>query len=118
MVKMDIEKKTGLWMGILVAILSVIYILVTLGKTTCVQYIAVIWSFFLALFLFSEASIITYFQRKDYKRIGIGDIVVFLSIAFGAGILINGLLLINVISSNAPLWVVTFAQTIGLITGI
>ena len=118
MVETNVEKTTSLWMGLFIVAMSLIYALVTMGKATWIIWIAVVWGIFLSVFLFLESGIFTYFQKKDYKRIGIGDAVVFLTLIFGAVILINTLLLFQVINESAPNWLVSFAGTTGLISGI
>jgi hypothetical protein len=114
----NIEKKTGLWMGLLVVVLSIIYLLVSLGKAEWIQYIALIWGFFLSIFLFLEAGIITYFQKKEWKKITMGDFVVWITVIFAALIFINSLLLINIVRINTPTWLQSFSSMVGIVAGI
>lgn len=114
----NIEKKTALWMGLFVLVMSIIYILVTLGKADWVTWIAVVWGFFLAGLLILEAGIIDYFRKKEYKKIGFGDLVVWFSVAFAIIVAINSALLIGALRSSAPEWLVSFASTTGVIAGI
>lgn len=114
----NLEKKTGLWTGLFVLVMSIIYILVTLGKTQWTMYIAVIWGFFLGGLLFFEAGAIDYFRKKEYRSVGFGDLVVWLSIAFSVIILVNTILLIGNLRASSPTWIVDFATNTGLIGGI
>jgi hypothetical protein len=117
MAEATLEKKSGLWIGLFVIVMSIIYVLVTLGKTDWVRWIAIIWGFFLAGLLFSEAGIIEYFRKKEYKKLGFGDFVVWMTVASAVIVLMNTFLLIQVVRENAPLWLVSFSQTTGLIAG-
>lgn len=117
MVEKKITKRSNFWLGIFVLVMSILYILVTLGKTTWVQWIAMVWGFFLGGFLLIEAQVIAYFREKRYKKIAVGDFVVFGSLIFGAVIIINSLLLVGIIQSSAPLWLTNFATTMGVIAG-
>lgn len=116
--KDNLGQKTITWMAVLVLVMSLIYIFVTLGKTTWLQWLAIIWGFFLAGFLFIQSGIITYFQRKEYKSFGFGDIIVFLTVVAGALVFVNSLLIIQSVKDVAPLWLVSMSNTLGVITGI
>jgi len=118
MVKPNIEKKTAMWFGLLVVLLSVIYIFVTLGKTDWVRWIAVVWGFFLTGLLLIEAGVVTYFKNKDWRKFSMGDMVVIGSVVFATVIGINTLLLIGNLKQTSPLWLVNFTSTTGVISGI
>jgi len=113
-----IEKRTSMWMGALIIVLALVYILTTLGKTDWVSWIAIIFGFFLAGFLFVQSGIFTYFKRDEYKKISVGDIIVWLTIIFAAGVLLNTFLLIESLNNIAPEWLLSFATTIGVTVGI
>jgi len=113
-----IEKRTSMWMGAFIIVLAIVYILTTLGKTDWVSWIAIIFGFFLVVFLFIQSGILIYFNKEEYRKIGIGDVVVWLTVIFAAGVFINTLLLIQIIKNVTPLWVISFATTIGVTVGI
>lgn len=113
-----IEKKTSMWLGMFVVVMSIVYIFVTLGRTNWITYIAIIWGLFLSVFLFLEAGVMDYFRKKEWRKIGFGDVVVWLSIGFGAVILVNSLLLIGTLKDSVPLWISNFAATNGVIAGV
>jgi preprotein translocase subunit Sec61beta len=69
-------------------------------------------------FLFIQSGIFTYFRKKDYKKIGIGDFVVFISVAVSVIVLINSLLLIGILQNSAPAWILNFSRVTGLIFGV
>jgi len=112
-----IEKQSRFWIGLLVLIMSVIYILVTLGKTEWTQWIAIVFGGFLFFFLLSEASIVEYFRSKKYKTFGFGDIMVWLTLIFAIGVLLNTMLLIQVVNNVTPVWLINFATVSGVVVG-
>lgn len=116
--KENIEKRTGLWLGLFILVMSIVYIFVTLGKTTWINWIAVIWGFFLGGLLILEAGVLTYFQKKDWKKLSFGDIIVWLSVAFAVVIIINTILIFGTLRESAPVWLVNFSTITGLTAGI
>jgi len=114
----NIEKRTSMWMGLFIIVLALIYIFTTLGKTEWITWISIIFGFFLAGFLFIQSGIVTYFKKDDYKKIGLEDLVVWLTIIFAVGVLLNTILLIETISNVSPEWLISFATTIGVTTGV
>ena len=114
MVEQKISKKTNLWLGVFVLVMSVIYILVTIGQTAWINWIAMVWGFFLGGFLLIEGQIIAYFREKRYRKLTVGDFVVFASLIFGVVIIINSFLLIGILQESAPSWLVSFATTMGM----
>jgi hypothetical protein len=113
-----IEKRTSMWMGIFITVLALIYILTTLGKTTWISWIAIVFGFFLAGFLFIQSGILTYFKKDEYRKIGVGDVVVWLTIIFAVGVLLNTLLIIEALKNIAPEWLISFSRTIGVTVGV
>ena len=74
--------------------------------------------FFLAGFLFISGGVVDYFAKKQWRRITLGDITVWLAIFFGVGVLLNSLFLIPIIKSGSPTMLVNFAQVTGVTTSI
>jgi len=111
------EKKTSLWMGIFVLVMSLVYILVSLGKTDWIKWIALIWGFFIAGFLFIQSGIVTYFRKKDYRKIGFGDVVVWITVGVAFIVTINSLLLIGILNNSAPTWLKSFSSMTGVVVG-
>lgn len=118
MVNSNIEKKTSLWLGMFVVVMSIVYIFVSLGKTNWIEWIALIWGLFLGVFLLLEAKVLTYFAKKDYKKIGFGDAVVIGSLIFGIVIILNSLLLIGAVKDLSPAWLISFGSTTGVVAGV
>lgn len=118
MIKTNIEEKSRLWLGLFVLVLSVVYILATLGKTSWTAYIAIIFGYFLVGFLYIEGGIREYFRRKEYKRISFGDFIVWTTIFFGTVVLINTTLLFQTIRDSAPEWLITFVASTGVVAGV
>ena len=114
----QIEKRTSMFMGAFIVVLAVVYILATLGKTDFVTWIAIIFGFFLAGFLAIQSGILTYFERKEFRKIGFGDLIVLLTVIFAAGVFLNTLLLIEVVKNVSPEWLISFAKTIGVTVGV
>ena len=121
---MEEEQKTMLWTGLLLVVLSLIYIFVTLGRIDLIRWVAVFFGAYLSIFLFVQAGIIEYFRKKEYKTIGFGDIVVWLTVIVAVLVLINTALLIGIIGAYIPEWItsqewlMSLTRTIGVIIGI
>lgn len=114
----ETEKKASVWMGAFILLSSIVYLLVVFGSQRWLQILAGIAGLFLAMFLIIQAGIVEYFRKKDYRKLGPGDVVVWLTFIVGAGVLVNSLLLFGIVSQNAPQWILTFSTTTGVITGI
>ena len=114
----EIEKRTSLWVALFILFMSLVYIFVSLGKATWINYIAIGWGLFLSIFLFLQAGIAEYFREKAYRRIGVGDIIVWLTIIVETGVFVNNLLLFSGVQNQAPTWLISFARTTGITTGV
>jgi len=114
----NLEKKTTLWLGLLVLVLSIIYVLTTLGKADWVTYIAIIFGIFLAVFLFIEGGVFEYFRRKEYRQIGFGDILVWATIVSATAIAMNSILLFQSIKDIAPQWLISISTGTGVTFGV
>ena len=116
--KDNIGKKTSRWVSAFLLVMFIIYILVSLGKTDWIIWIAVIFGFFITGFLILQAGLVEYFRKKEYREIGIGDFIVFLSVAVAVAVFMNSLLLINIIKEQTPQAIITFATSTGVFVGI
>lgn len=116
--KPKLEKKSQFWLGLLVVVLSLVYIFSTLGRTTWTNWIAFLFGVFLAIFLFVEGGITNYFKSKSYRSLGFGDLVVFLTIFSGAIVLLNSILIFRSIRAVAPEWLIGFTTATGVTTGV
>lgn len=112
------EKNTSLWVGLLVLVLSIVYILVSLGKSDWVKIISIIWGFFLTGFLFFQAGVTDYFRKKDYRKIGFGDIVVWLTVGVAFMTLVNTFMMISSVGKMLPEWLTSFAKATGIFVGV
>ena len=112
--KKNLGQKTVRWMSAFLLVMFIIYGLVSLGKTDWLNWIAIVFGFFISGFLFIQSGIVEYLRKKDYKKLGVGDFVVWLSVAVGVLIALNSILLINVVKEAAPLWLTNFATSIGV----
>ena len=115
--EMNVEKKSSLWIGAFLLVMSLVYILVSLGKTDWIKWIAVIFGLFIAGFLFIESGIVTYFRKKDYKKIQFGDFVVWITVGVAFVVAINSLLLIGMLNNSAPQWLKSFSSMTGVAVG-
>lgn len=116
---LSFEKRTRFWIGLFILAMSVVYVLVTLGKTDWVRWIAVIWGFFLVGLLLFEAGVIEYFRQKKYKNIGPNDILVWITIIVAAILFTNSILLLNIIPlTSVPEALLSFLTTSGVIVGV
>jgi hypothetical protein len=113
-----VEKQTQIWMGAFIAILSVIYGLSSLGRVEWVNYISIIFGFFLSGFLLIEGGIFAYFREKKYKVITFGDIITITTMIISALTLLNTLLLFKAVRMSAPIWLLDFSKTTGVIVAI
>lgn len=118
----DMRNTTKVILSILALLIAVMYIFVSWGKATWLQYIALISSGFIAIFLLSKGAIYDYFRKKEYKKIGFGDVIAWVTFGTGILMLVSFLLLIQVIQNQAPDWLLTFmagyGTTIGILAGI
>jgi len=115
---MNTEKKVKLWFNLFILTLAIVYTLSSLGYTEFTKWIAVIFGFFLSGFLIIKAGVVTYFKKKEYKKITFSDVMVWLSIAFAVGVFINTMLMTNFLGNYPPQWLITFAQTTGVTVGV
>jgi len=114
----ETKQATSRWIGAFLLVMFIIYILVSLGKTAWISWIAVIFGFFITGFLFIQSGIMTYLRKKNYRTLGVGDFIVWITVAVAVGILLNSLLLIQAIRNSAPIWLLNFTTTIGVSVGI
>ena len=113
-----LEKDSVRWIGAFLMAMFVLYFLSSLGKVEWLNYVSMIFGFFLAGWLFIESQVINYIRKKEYKKIGVGDFVVFLSVIASIGLLINSLLMLNFIKSASPLWLVNFSLAIAIVVSV
>lgn len=111
-------KKNNIWIGSIVALMSLGYLLTSLGEGDSVRYIFSAFGLLLGLFLYVEAGIIQYFNSGNYKEFGIGDIVVFGTLIVGTGVLLNSLLIFQAVKDVFPDWLNSFAMTNGILFGV
>jgi len=111
--------KATFWTGLLIVVMSLVYIFVTLGRVELVKWLAVIFGFYLTIFLFVEAGIGEYFRKKEYREIGFGDIMVWMTIIIAVLVFINTLLLIGTLSAYLPKWewLISFTRMTGVTVG-
>lgn len=119
MVSINLEKQSRFWIGLFIIVMSLIYILVSFGKTDWTRWIAVVWGFFLVGLLFIEGGIVEYFRQKKYQSIGLDDFLVWLTIIVGVTVLVNTILLTKAITiSQLPEFLQSYLKTTGVISGI
>jgi len=112
-----IQKQTSLWIGLALLAFSVMYALVSLGRTEWLSWMAVGSGLFISVFLFIQAGVFEYFRKKDYRKIGFGDVVVWTTVAVSIAIFLNSLFLIQFIGNAVPSALRTFLANVGVITG-
>lgn len=114
----DVEKKTQVWLGSLILVLSLVYVFASLGRIDWVLWVAVIFGLFLSVFLFIEGGIYDYWRRKAYKQISANDFLVWLTMFTSAVVLINTLALVPILQDKIPEVVLNFVRPIGITTGV
>lgn len=112
------QNKVNIWVGSIVALMSVGYLLTSLGQAEYIMYIFSTFGIILSLFLFAQAGLIQYFKSENYKRIGLGDLVVFTTIIVATGVLLNSIIIFQAIKDAIPVWLSNFATTTGVLFGI
>jgi|GEM_PF-6010288 len=110
--------KTNLWIGSIVVLMGLGYLLTSLGQVDYVRYIFTAFGIILSVFLFIEAGVIQYFKKENYKQIGFGDIVVFGTIIVATGVLLNSILVFQAVRDVMPSWLASFATTTGVLFGV
>ena len=111
------ERKAGIWLGLSILLLSIIYLATTLEDLSWVRWIAVFFGFLVVLILIIEGGIFNYFAQKGYQSISFSDIVIWLTLITATLIFVNTSLLIPVLQSKAPEWLISITRTSGVILG-
>jgi hypothetical protein len=113
-----LEKNSVRWLGVFLLAMFVLYLLSSLGKVAWLNYVSMIFGFFLSGLLLIESGIITYIRKKEYKTIGLGDAIVFLSVIASVGLLMNSLLMLNFVRLASPLWLVNFSVGVAVVVSV
>ena len=113
-----VEKKSQFWIGLLVLILSVLYVFSTLGRADLAVYVSIIFGYFLTIFLIVEAGVVDYFIKKEYRKVNFSDFVIWLTTITAGAILVNTTLLFQKLNDLSPEWLLTFSSTTGVIVGV
>ena len=114
----DVEKKSQVWLGLLVLVSSIIYILASLGRADWTVWMALVFGVFLSGFLIFEGGVYHYWKSKGYKHIGMSDFVVYLTMFVAGAVFLNSIALMGVVRDWLPDAVLSFLSTIGVTTGI
>lgn len=112
------ERKSIMWLAILVLLLSFIYIATTLGSIQWVRWVAVFSGYMLVLFLVVKGGIYEYFQEKKWRRISFGDFLLWTTLIFATILFINTTLIFQSINDVSPEWLIKFSKSTGLSAGI
>jgi len=113
------EKSTQTILGIFAILMLIVFTIASLGiKYDFTKYVVMITGFALTFILISEAGVYQYFRNKSYRKIGFGDIIVFIAILLAGGVLVNSFLMIAQIAQISPAWLISYAQASGTIIGI
>ena len=115
---LNVEKKSQVWLGWLIVLLSVIYGLSSLGKVEWLVWIAVIFGIFLSIFLVIEGGIRDYLRSKGWRKIDSSDFLVWFTMFVAGAIFLNSIALIGVVRSWMPMIVLSFLSTIGIVTSV
>ena len=116
--KFDVEKKTQVWLGALILVLSLIYVFASLGKIDWVIWIAVTFGIFLSIFLFSEGGVYEYWRNKGYKKISANDFLVWMTMFVSGVVFLNSIALMGVVRDWLPDTVLSFLSVVGVTSGI
>jgi hypothetical protein len=112
------EKKTQSWLGYLILVLSLIYVLTSLGKVDWIIWFAVAFGVFLSIFLLIEGGVYDYWRSKGYKEVTAHDFLVWLTMFVAGAVFLNSIALISVIKDMIPSSVLGFLSTIGVTTAV
>jgi hypothetical protein len=113
-----LENNSMRLIGIFLAIMFIMYGLASIGKSTWLVWIPMIFGFILGGFLFVEGQFINWIKTKSYKRFDLGDIIVLLSTITSVILIVNSALLVNALRNISPTWLVNFSSTTGVIVAI
>jgi hypothetical protein len=111
----NLEKNSMKLIGIFMAIMFIMYGLASLGLSTWLVWVPMIFGYFIGLFLFVESGFISWLKSKSYKSFDVNDVIVLLSVTTSAILIVNSTLLLNVIRNSAPSWLISFSSTTGVI---
>jgi len=114
----DIEKRTQLLLGLLGLFVTLGFILVSLGKSSWLQVMALVGAVFIGLFLWFEGGWLSYIKKKGYKTLSFGDFIVWFSFVIGGLLILQAFTLFTVINNASPDWLLSFLSTNGVIIGI
>lgn len=118
MLKLKLEKSGAKMLGIWVLFLAVIFILSSFGKIDWILWIAVGSGILLSLFVLAQVGTYSYFKRKGYKQVSMGDFVVLGATFFSAVVLINSLVLIPLIGNIVPGFLSDFTTGMRVVSGV
>ena len=113
-----LENNSMRLIGIFLAIMFIMYGLASIGKSTWLVWIPMIFGFILGGFLFVEGQFINWIKTKSYKRFDLGDIIVLLSTITSVILIVNSALLVNALRNISPTCLVNFSSTTGVIVAI
>ena len=114
----DIKKRTQVLFGILGLVVSLAFVFLSMGKSSVVLGMALVSSIFLGLFLWSEGALLSYLRKKEYRKIGIGDVIVWMSFAVGGILIVQAMILANFLTSGIPQSLANFISVNGVVIGI
>ena len=117
-IKLNTEKSTQMILAVLGIIITLLFILVSMGKADWLQWIALIAGAFLGLVLWTEGAIYAYFKSSGYRKIGFGDIIVWASFVVGAILITQAIFLLNALQNQMPVWLEKFLSVSGITIGI
>jgi uncharacterized membrane protein len=111
----NLEKNSMKLIGIFLGIMFVMYGLASLGLSTWLVWIPMIFGFFMSLFLFIEGGFVSWLKSKSWKSFDVSDIIIILSFLTSVALAMNSVLLLNIIRESAPGWLVSFSSVTGVI---
>lgn len=115
---LNIENKSRMIIAGFILVLAVLYVVASLfDSVNLLQWFAVVFGFFLSLILFVEAGVITYFKKKEYRKLGFGDVLVWFTIIIAVATFLDTLLLAGVITKGASQWLSTYVSNSATIIG-
>jgi hypothetical protein len=118
MKKLTVERKSRVILGILSLMAILFYLAFIFGSASWMTIGAITVGILLAFLLYAESQVITYFKEGQYKKISLGDIVVWLTTIVATIILINSIALIPTIGTVIPASVITFTKSIAVLGAV
>ncbi len=111
MSKLDIRRKSMIWLGGMIVVATALFLGGSLRLSTRLGGILfIVFGLLLSGFLFTEGGIAEYLRQKRYKTITGSDFLVWFTFIFASWVLVTTLLFIPAFNNVAPSWLISFIK--------